>query len=55
MSEQIIRVFYLASAEAKGAALTSESMLKLKEPFVDERSDLLALREPPRRLHWPNA
>lgn len=45
--EQVIRVFYLASAEAKGAASFLKSMLKLKEPFVDERSNMLALREAP--------
>jgi len=45
--EQVIRVFYLASAEAKGAAAFLKSMLKLKEPFVDERSNMLALRETP--------
>jgi general secretion pathway protein D len=48
--EQIIRVFYLASAEAKGAASFLKSMLKLKEPFVDERSNMLALREPPETI-----
>lgn len=45
--EQVIRVFYLASAEAKGAAAFLKSMLKLKDPFVDERSNMLALRESP--------
>jgi general secretion pathway protein D len=45
--EQVIRVFYLASAEAKGAAAFLKSMLKLKDPFVDERSNMLALREAP--------
>jgi len=45
--EQVIRVFYLASAEAKGAAGFLKSMLKLKDPFVDERSNMLALRESP--------
>lgn len=43
--EQIVRVFYLASAEAKGAAAFLKSMLKIREPFVDERSNMLALRE----------
>jgi len=43
--EQIVRVFYLASAEAKGAAAFLRSMLKIREPFVDERSNMLALRE----------
>lgn len=45
--EQVIRVFYLSSADAKGAASFLRSMLKLKEPFVDERSNMLALREAP--------
>lgn len=48
--EQVIRVFYLSSAEAKGAASFLRSMLKLKEPFVDERSNMLALREAPETI-----
>lgn len=43
--EQIVRVFYLASAEAKGAAAFLRAMLKIREPFVDERTNMLALRE----------
>ena len=43
--EQVVRVFYLASAEAKGAAAFLRSMLKIREPFVDERSNMLALRD----------
>ncbi len=43
--EQVVRVFYLSSAEAKGAAAFLKSMLKVREPFVDERSNTLALRE----------
>lgn len=43
--EQIVRVFYLASADAKGAAAFLRAMLKIREPFVDERSNMLALRE----------
>lgn len=43
--EQIVRVFYLASAEAKGAAAFLRAMLKIREPFVDDRSNMLALRE----------
>ena len=43
--EQVVRVFYLANAEAKGAAAFLRSMLKLKDPFVDERSNMLALRD----------
>jgi general secretion pathway protein D len=43
--EQIVRVFYLASAEAKGAASFLKSMLKIREPFVDERTNMLSLRD----------
>jgi len=43
--EQIVRVFYLASAEAKGAAAFLRAMLKIREPFVDERSNMLSLRD----------
>ena len=48
--EQVIRVFYLASADAKGAASFLRSMLRVKEPFVDERSNMLALREAPETI-----
>ncbi len=43
--EQVLRVFYLASADAKGAAAFLRSMLRLRDPFVDERANMLALRE----------
>lgn len=43
--EQVVRVFYLASADAKGAAAFLKSMLKIRDPFVDERSNMLALRD----------
>lgn len=48
--EQVVRVFHLASAEAKGAAAFLRSMLKIREPFVDERSNLLALRDTPENI-----
>ncbi len=44
--EQVVRVFYLASAEAKGAAAFLRAMLRLRDPFVDERANMLAIREP---------
>lgn len=44
--EQVVRVFYLASAEAKGAAAFLKSMLRLREPYVDDRTNMLAIREP---------
>jgi general secretion pathway protein D len=48
--EQLVRVFYLASADAKGAAAFLRSMLRLREPFVDERANMLALRESPENI-----
>jgi general secretion pathway protein D len=48
--EQVIRVFYLASADAKGAAAFLRSMIRLREPFVDERANLIAIRESPENV-----
>jgi general secretion pathway protein D len=48
--EQVVRVFYLTSSEAKGAAAFLKSMLKLHDPFVDERSNMVALRETPENI-----
>lgn len=48
--EQIVRVFYLSSAEAQGAATFLKSMLKIRDPFVNERSNMLALRESPENI-----
>jgi len=45
--EQVVKVFYLANGDPKGAAGFLKSMLKLREPFVDERSNMLAIREAP--------
>lgn len=48
--EQVVRVFYLTSSEAKGAAAFLKSMLKLHDPFVDERSNMLAVRDTPENV-----
>ncbi len=48
--EQVVRVFYLASAEAKGAAAFLRSMLRIRDPYVDDRSNMLALRESPENI-----
>lgn len=45
--EQIVRVFHLANADAKGTAQLLRSMLRLKDPFVDERGNMVAIRESP--------
>jgi general secretion pathway protein D len=43
--EQVVKVFYLASSDAKAAAAFLKSMLRLREPYVDERLNLVALRD----------
>nr|WP_293998505.1 secretin N-terminal domain-containing protein [Sphaerotilus sp.] len=48
--EQVVRVFYLANADAKNTAAFLKAMLKLREPFVDERTNLLALRDTPENV-----
>ncbi|MDY0743353.1 tetratricopeptide repeat protein [Paucibacter sp. R3-3] len=48
--EQIVRVFTLNNGEAKGAAAFLKSMLKIREPFVDERSNMLSLRDSPENI-----
>ncbi|MBX3660721.1 MAG: general secretion pathway protein GspD [Ramlibacter sp.] len=45
--EQVIRVFYLAHAEAKATAALLKGLLRIKEVFLDERANFIALREPP--------
>ena len=48
--DQIIRVLYLANADAKGAANFLRSMIKIREPFVDDRSNMIALRDSPETI-----
>lgn len=43
--EQVVKVFYLTSADVKGAAVFLRSMLGLRDPFIDERSNMLAMRD----------
>ena len=43
--EQVVRVIYLANADAKGAAAFLKSMLKIRDPYVDERTNMVALRD----------
>ncbi|MCW5651990.1 MAG: general secretion pathway protein GspD [Ramlibacter sp.] len=45
--EQVIRVFYLANADAKTTANMLRGLLRIKDVFVDERANFVALREPP--------
>src|SRR6185369_10318114 len=45
--EQVVRVFHLANAEAKSTAQFLKAMLHLKDPFVDERANMIAIRDTP--------
>ena len=43
--EQLVKVFYLANGDPKGAAAFLKSMIKIREPYVDEHNNLLSLRD----------
>ena len=45
--EQVIRVFHLSNSEAKATAAMLRSLLRIKEPFVDEKANFVAIRENP--------
>jgi len=45
--EQVIRVFHLSNTDAKSAAAMLRSVLRLKDPYIDERSNIVVLRESP--------
>jgi general secretion pathway protein D len=45
--EQVIRVFHLANAEAKSTAAFLRGMLRLKDVFVDDKANLISIRETP--------
>lgn len=45
--EQVVRVFHLANAEAKSTAAFLKAMLRIKDPFIDERSNMLSIRDTP--------
>jgi len=45
--EQVIRVFHLANAQAKTTATLLQNMLRIQPPFVDEKANMIALRESP--------
>ena len=45
--ELVIRVFHLAHVEAKTTALMLRNLPKLKDPYVDEKANFVALRESP--------
>ena len=45
--EQVIKAFYLANADVKTTAALLKSMLRIKDAFVDERVNMIVLRESP--------
>ncbi len=49
--EQVVRVFQLTSSDAKSAAAFLRSMLRIREPHVDERLNIVAIRESPDVVH----
>jgi general secretion pathway protein D len=48
--ELIVRSFFLSHVDAKEVAAALKSVLRLREPFVDERMNLLILREAPQQI-----
>ncbi|MFT3819972.1 MAG: general secretion pathway protein GspD [Rubrivivax sp.] len=48
--EHVVRVFHPVSGDAKGAAAFLKAMLRIREPFVDERSNLLSIRDTPENV-----
>lgn len=46
----VIRAFYLSNANAKQTAQLLKSMLKIRDPFVDEKLNLIIVRETPQVL-----
>lgn len=46
----MIRAFYLSSADVKQTALLLKNMLKIREPFIDEKINLIVIRETPQTI-----
>jgi general secretion pathway protein D len=46
----MVKVFYLANADAKGAAAFLKAMTKVHEPFIDERTNMVAVRDSPENV-----
>lgn len=46
----VIRAFYLSSADVKQTAVLLKTMLKIREPFIDEKLNLIMIRETPETI-----
>ena len=46
----VVRAFYLANVEAKQTASMLKTVLKVKDAFVDDKYNMIVLREPPETI-----
>ncbi|MCU6498280.1 general secretion pathway protein GspD [Rugamonas sp. A1-17] len=46
----MIRAFYLSSADVRQTALLLKNMLKIRDPFIDEKINLIVIRETPQTI-----
>lgn len=46
----VVRAFYLANVEAKQTASLLKTVLKVKDAFVDDKYNMIVLREPPETI-----
>jgi general secretion pathway protein D len=46
----VVRAFYLSNADVKQTATMLKTMLKIREPFVDEKLNLIMVRETPETI-----
>ncbi|MHA6832898.1 secretin and TonB N-terminal domain-containing protein [Ralstonia pseudosolanacearum] len=43
----VVRAFYLTNADAKQTGTMLKTMLKIREPYIDERANMVVIRESP--------
>jgi general secretion pathway protein D len=46
----LIRTFYLSNADVKQTAVLLKSMLKIRDPFIDEKLNMIMIRETPETI-----
>lgn len=46
----VVRAFYLTNADVKQTATLLKSMLKIKDPFIDEKLNMIMIRESPQTV-----
>lgn len=45
--EQVIRVFHLSHVDVKATSTMLQNVLRIQPPYVDEKANMMVLREPP--------